>query len=198
MKPMDETKEIAAITAWLAEHLGAQRFRHSLAVADAAVRMGTARGLDEDRLRLAGLVHDMAKGMDNPDLIRIAEEQDLISDEAERMIPDLLHAPVAALMARSEFGIRDEQVLAGVAHHTLGRPGMSDFEKVIFLADMVEPGRSYPGREELAALAAADLDAAMLTGLDSTIRYCLERRRVLHPQTVHTRNYFLNIVKNRP
>lgn len=194
---MPETKEIEAIIAWLEERLGAERFRHSLAVADTAVRMGVARGLNEDRLRLAGLVHDMAKGMEGADLIRAAEGQDLVSDEAERVIPDLLHAPVAALMARSEFGIRDELVLAGVAHHTLGRPGMSDFEKVIFLADMVEPGRRYPGREELAALAESDLDAAMLMGLDSTIRYCLERRRILHPQTVHTRNYFLKIMQNR-
>lgn len=194
---MHQQKDLKAINDWLRERLGKERFKHSLAVAETAVQLGLPLGMDEDRLRVAGLVHDMAKGMNGLELIRIAEGQDLISDDSERMIPDLLHAPVAAVMARSEFGIRDEELLAGVANHTLGRPGMSDFEKVIFLADMIEPGRDYPGRQELADLAAVDLDAAMLSGLDATIRYCLERQRILHPRTIHTRNYFLKIKQGR-
>jgi len=153
--------------------------------------------MDEAKLRLAGLVHDMAKGLNNGQLVKIAEEQDLISDDVERLVPDLLHAPVGAVMARQQFGIRDDEILSGIAAHTLGRPGMSDFEKVLFLADMIEPGRSYPGREELAALADRDLDAAMLNGLDATIAYCLKRSRILHTRTVETRNYFLRLIKER-
>ncbi len=194
---MREYADINEIEAWLAAHLKAERCRHSLAVAETAVMLGSRLGLDNRKLRLAGLVHDLAKGLSDQLLLEIAEEQDLLTDDVERLVPDLLHAPVGAVMARQQFGIKDEEILAGIAAHTLGRPGMSNFEKILFLADMIEPGRSYPGRETLAALAETDLDAAMLSGLDSTIEHCLRRGRILHTRTVDTRNYFLRLINER-
>lgn len=192
---MDEKADIEKIVGLLRSRLSKGRFEHSIRVAETASKLGQIYGQDQSRLLLAGLIHDMAKSLDDATLLAIAEQEGLISHESERLIPDLLHAPVAAVIARNELGIADEQVLAGMANHTLGRPGMSDFEKIVFLADMIEPGRSYPGMEELAELTERDLDAAMLSGLDSTIAYCIKRGRILHPRTVDTRNYFLTIVK---
>ncbi|KUG04263.1 hydrolase (had superfamily), yqek [hydrocarbon metagenome] len=171
--------------------LSNKRYQHSLQVADTAVKMARRYGLDESRANLAGILHDYARDLSEGELLNIAVSNNLIGNQVERDIPDLLHGPVGAFLLKQELGTKDTEILSAISHHTLGSVGMSDLEKVIFISDMIEPGRSYNGVEELRELAYKDLDAAMLTGLESSIRHCLDTGKILHPHTVVVRNCFL-------
>ncbi|MFS8512340.1 MAG: bis(5'-nucleosyl)-tetraphosphatase (symmetrical) YqeK, partial [Planifilum fulgidum] len=93
---------------------------------------------------------------------------------------------------REELGVDDEEVLNAIRSHTTGRPGMSLLEKVVFLADYIEPGRSFSGVEEVRRLAREDLDRAILKALDNTIVYLVERGFKVYPLTILTRNDFLD------
>jgi len=171
--------------------LSDRRYRHSLQVASVARDMARDMGVDEDQAYLAGIVHDYAKGMSGGELLALAERHCLVEDEVERLAPDLLHAEVGAYLLATEHGVTDTQVLDAVRNHTLGRIGMSELEKIIFLADMIEPGRDFPGIERLRCVARRDLDQGMILAIESTLRYCMERRSLIHPRTVLVRNYIL-------
>lgn len=175
--------------------LSRNRMQHSLRVAEAAQELAVHYGEDAEKARLAGLVHDCAKGLSGAELVGIARQNHLFMHEIDFEIPDLLHAPVGSFLAEQEFGIEDPEILRAIRVHTLGAPEMSEFDKIIYLADMIEPGRDYPGLERLACLTWRDLDVAMLFALESTIKYCLDRGRILHPLTVQARNAFLRQVE---
>lgn len=184
------------IVAILERRLSEHRFQHSLAVAQAARELAQIFGEDTDLAYKTGLLHDYAKGIAAPELLAIAGKHGLIEDETEKKIPDLLHAPVGAWLLRIELGIEDPAVLEAVKVHTMGSLAMSKLDKIIFLADMIEPGRDYPGQQRLDCLARRDLDQAMLYGLDATIRYCMDQGRILHPRTIMVRNHFLEMIKD--
>ncbi len=189
-------KDYAEYTEVIHKRLSPARFRHSLQVAQVAAEMAGIYGVDPHKAYLTGLLHDYAKGISGGELLRMAGENGLIRDEADRQVPDLLHAPVGAYLLQHELGIADAEILKAVACHTLGALDMNELDKIIYLADMIEPGRDYPGMERLKCLAFRDLDQAMLYGLESTIRYCLDQRRILHPQTIAVRNHFLKEVSD--
>lgn len=175
--------------------LSAHRLQHSLDVAAEARALASQYGLDPEKAYTIGLLHDYAKGMSGTSLLALAEEHDLIEDETERQVPDLLHAPVGAFLLETELGIRDPELLQAVTVHTLGSMDMSAMDKIIYLADTIEPGRDYPGLERIKCVAGQDLDQAMLLAMDATIRYCLEKGRILHPRTIMVRNNFLVYIK---
>ena len=176
--------------------LSPHRLQHSLEVARSAAELARIYGEDPELSYKTGLLHDYAKGIPAPELIAMAAAHDLIEDEIEKKVPDLLHAPVGAHLLRVDLGITDAAVLEAVKVHTMGSLSMSRLDKIIFLADMIEPGRDYPGQSRLDCLARRDLDQAMLFGLDATIRYCIEQERILHPRTITVRNHFLEVIKS--
>lgn len=184
---IEEKEAMSIISARLSRH----RCQHSLEVAGMAKQMAEQYGEDQSRAYLTGLLHDYGKGISGGELIKIAEENQLITDEVYRQVPDLLHAPVGALLLEKDLGITDDAILQAVRHHTLGAVNMTSLDKIIYLADMIEPGRDFPGVERLRCLALRDMDEAMLYGLESTIKYCIDSGRILHPQTIATRNWFL-------
>lgn len=167
------------------------RFEHVLAVRDCALQLAGIHGGSIEEAGLAGLLHDYARDLPEEELLRIGEEEGLITCEVERQVPLLLHGPVGAHLVRRELGIDNLQVLEAISVHTLGSPGMGHLAKLIYIADMVAEGRSFPGVEELRRKAFENLSEALLLGFASTIRYCLERCRLIHPQTIAAWNYFL-------
>lgn len=175
----------------VSRRLTPHRLAHVLAVRDCAVELAKAHGEPAEKEGLAGLLHDYARDLPEEELLRIGEEEGLITCEIERQVPLLLHGPVGALLARRELGIEDPEVLEAISLHTLGGPGMGRLAKIVYLADMVAEGRNFPGVEELRKKAFEDLSEALLLGFASTIRYCLETRRLIHPQTLAAWNYFL-------
>lgn len=173
------------------------RFAHSMRVVNTALEMAEGLGLDKDRVHLAALLHDYAKGMAPKDLLTLAREHNLITCRAEEVQPDLLHGPVGAWLCRSKLGIRDEEVLRAIHYHTTGRAGMSPLEIVIYLADLIEPGRTYQGVQELKAVCEKDLRQGLLKAFDFTIQFILSRKLLLHPQTVEARNWLLLEINNK-
>lgn len=171
--------------------LSARRYEHSLQVAEEARQMAVRFGIDPGKAYFAGLIHDYGKGMSGAELLQTAEENQLIEDDVERRSPDLLHAPVGALLLKRDLNIDDVEVLNAVKHHTLGQVGMSDLDKIIYLADMIEPGRDFPGIERLRCVAERDLDNAMIIGIESTLRYCIDTQKLIHPRTIMVRNWLL-------
>ena len=178
--------------------LSTHRFQHCLGVAGAARDLAQLYGVDDEKAYLTGILHDYAKNLTAAQLLWVAGQDGQIADEAEKQIPELLHAPVGAYLLAEELGINDKEILEAVKAHTLGSMTMSLLAKIIFLADMIEPNRDmYPELERLRQLSRYNLDEAMLLGLESTIRYCLDEGRLLHPRTVEVRNMFLQKIKDK-
>jgi predicted HD superfamily hydrolase involved in NAD metabolism len=163
-------------------------------MADVARDLAEYYGVDVEKTYITGLLHDYAKGIPGDQLLAIAEENGLIEDEIERYIPDVLHAPVGAYLLKEELGIEDDAILNAVRFHTLGSLHMSEMDKIIYLADMIEPGRDFPGMERLKCLAFRNLDQGMLVGSQSTLKYCIDQGRIIHPKTVLIRNHFLMLL----
>ncbi|MCX5779642.1 MAG: bis(5'-nucleosyl)-tetraphosphatase (symmetrical) YqeK [Firmicutes bacterium] len=176
----------------ISARLSPRRLQHSLMVAQTARELAGDHCADADKAYLIGILHDYAKNLPAEELLAIAAAGELVGHEIEILLPGLLHAPVGAYLLARDLDIEDQEILQAVRVHTLGSTNMSVMDKIIFLADMIEPSRKiYPDLERLRQLCPRDLDQAMLLGLESTIRYCLERGTLLHPRTVEARNAFL-------
>lgn len=183
--------ELNEIQEKLCQQLSAKRMRHSLGVTETAMQLALRYGVPVEEARLAGLLHDYARDLPPETLLAVAEKAGLIGCPVDRLAPDLLHGPVAAWLIPQEFGINDPDILRAVAVHTLGVENMSCLDKIIYLADLIEPTRAYAGVEHLRALAVTDLDRAVYYGFNQTLTYCLQRNLFVHPQTILARNYLL-------
>jgi predicted HD superfamily hydrolase involved in NAD metabolism len=164
--------------------------RHIAAVAAEAKRLARLHGVDEDRAMMAALTHDIARAMEPEEILRLARELGLNPNEVEEAAPILLHGPVSACLLASRYGVEDEEVLASARWHSTGRAGMSAVEKVLFLADKVEPGKvaGRPDLEDVRRLAEADLDEAVLRYLDLQLAEAVRQGWPLHPDAVAARN----------
>ena len=125
------------IITWLKENLNEERFEHSLGVAEKAKELAIKFGLDKEKAELAGLVHDCAKCLSKEELIEIMDKYCSV-ESCERINPKTFHAPAGAYVAKKEFNIDDEEILSAIRWHTIGHNNMTDFEKVIFVADKIE------------------------------------------------------------
>ncbi len=167
--------------------------RHIEAVAAEARRLARLHGVDEERAALAAWTHDIVRATEPEELLRLARELGLNPNEVEEAAPILLHGPVAARLLGSRYGVEDEEVLAVARWHSTGRAGMSALEKVLFLADKVEPGKvaGRPDLEEVRRLAETDLDGAVLRYLDLQLVEAVRQGWPLHPDAVAARNELL-------
>jgi predicted HD superfamily hydrolase involved in NAD metabolism len=166
---------------------------HVLRVEVEAVRLATRYGVDVGRARVAALGHDLVRHKRPEELLTLAKRYGHASDEIELATPILVHGPVAARMLADDYAVADADVIAGVDCHTTARAGMSDLEKVLFIADKSEPQKlaERPAWDEVRRLADESLDAALLRFLDLHIEEALERRWLLHPRTLEARNALL-------
>jgi predicted HD superfamily hydrolase involved in NAD metabolism len=166
---------------------------HVFRVEAGAIALAERHSLERGTARIAALGHDLARHVPEDRLIALAIEHGLVPDDVERAEPILVHGPIARKILAAEYGIEDTDILEGVACHTTARPGMSAQEKVLFLADKVEPHKieRRPALEEVHDLAAKDLDAAMRRFLDLNLAEAIERGWHLHPRTILARNELL-------
>lgn len=188
---MDSFNDLESV---IKEKLVRQRFEHCMSVSLTASSLAKKHGYDVSAARLAGLLHDYARDMNENDLLAIAEQNNLISDPIELQVPLLLHGPVGALLVSRDFNIYDKEVLEAIAYHTTAAPGMSGLAGIVYLADIIEPLRVFPGVEALREIAQTDLNAAVLAALELGIDYCLERGLSVHPISIKARDYML--IKN--
>lgn len=180
----------------LEKRLSSKRFKHSQGVAETAVALAKRFGGDPLKARLAGILHDCAREVPRNTLLQTAEAFGIVLGDIERLEPALVHAKLGAKIAQAEYGVNDVEILQAIALHTTGGPSMTLLDKIIYLADFIEPGRTYPGVDNLRLLADTDLDRAVLAACDQTIRFLLEERGLLHPDTIEGRNALLTKMRS--
>ncbi len=188
-------QSIDEITSYLKTNLSEKRFLHTLGVAETAEALAKRWGADCSKAFLAGLVHDCAKELPFEKTLNLLEKSGHRITWLEKSASGILHAPLGAILAKSLFGIDDESVLNAVKYHTTGRENMTVLEKIVYIADFIEPGREYSESSELRKLAEVDLDRAALRETDFVIKFTIDKGRTLHPDTVSTRNYLLKVIK---
>jgi len=155
----------------LQKTLSRDRYRHTLGVEQTAVRLAQQYGEDVEKARVAALLHDCARCLDSAEMRRLVGEKG-----SGTTLRALMHAPAGAKLARERFGVTDESILSAIRWHTTGHEGMTRLEKIVYLADFIEPNRpNYPGIEELRQEAFRDLDRAVRMAAENTMRYVRER-----------------------
>lgn len=186
---------IDEITQYLKRNLSKERFNHTIGVAETAQSLATMWGEDSSLAFLAGLVHDCAKEVPVQDAVMKLSASGYVLDEVEKSSPALIHAPLGVLLAKEIFGINDQIVLDAIRYHTTGRTNMSLLEKIIYVADFIEPNRRYRESKIIRDLAFTDLDKAVLAEADMVIKFTIDKGRLIHPDTVIARNYYLKLTK---
>ena len=179
---------------WLKDNLVEERYIHSLGVMEAAVELARMFNLDEEKARLAGLLHDAAKCFPNEKLLEIIKEHIPEVHECELLNYKTLHAPVSAYLAKTKFNVTDVEILDAIRWHTLGRCGMSNFEKIIFLADKIEARtRDLTFRNECMELLKENngLDKALFKCFEATIKSLVDRRLAICHITIDVYNELL-------
>ena len=179
----------------LTKDLRPARFRHSRDVSRTAVRLAECWDIDIEKARLAGILHDCARNLKGAELLSVAISHGLELGDIEKLQPALVHAPLGAILAQHRFGITDPEILQAIRRHTTGAAHMSSLDKIIYLADCIEPGRNYQGVEQTRELAEKNLDAAVLIAYDHSIRFVLDGGGLLHQNTIEGRNSLLMEMK---
>lgn len=171
--------------------LDPERYRHTLAVADTAQKLAILHGESAERAYQAGLLHDCAKCADKSRLKEICEAYGVAWEPFFDKQPGMVHPFLGAAMAERDFGVTDPEILWAIRSHTTGRPGMCLLEKIVYLADYIEPGReSHPGLDEARDLCQKDLNAAMAYVLKKTIAYVEERGLMVYPLSREAFDYY--------
>ncbi len=182
----------------LKKYIDEERYAHTLGVMYTAAALAMCHGADLERAQVAGLLHDSAKCIPNPKKLKLCRQHNIPVSEAEQKAPYLLHAKLGAYLAREKYHIQDPEILSAIECHTTGKPAMTLLEKIIFLADYIEPMRSKAANlGEIRKLAFCDLDQAVYVTMRDTLRYLENARADLDSQTVVAYQYYEEIMKNR-
>ncbi len=184
---------------WMKDHLSEERYRHCLGTAKCAKDLAIKYGQDPEKAYIAGLLHDCAKCFKTEELLDIINKN-LNVDPNEMMNYKTLHAPVSAYCARKDFGICDEEILSAIRWHTLGKINMTTFEKIIFLADKIEPEtRDSEYIEKIQEILKEDygLDKALLKCYKETIKSLVKRNLKICPLTIDIYNNLLDITNGK-
>lgn len=180
----------------LQKQISPKRYRHTVGVAYTAASMAMAQGYDVSKAYLAGLLHDNAKGIDNDKKIRLCKKYGLSVSKTEEQNPELLHAKLGSYLAKKDFRIEDKDILNAIEFHTTGRKNMSLLEKILFVADYIEPNRKQiPNLEEVRYQAFHNLDKAVFLELEGTLAFLKDKAAVMDQTTYETYEYYKKELK---
>lgn len=171
--------------------LSPARRAHTERVAETAAALAARYGSDPHAARIAGLLHDWARETTHEALLAEAQVRGVAVDAIEAREPMLLHGKIAAARAVERFGLTDPELLAALAHHITGAPGMTRLAQVVFLADFIEPGRPYPAAAKAREAARRGLGEALLLTYNAIIIHVVTQGYLLHPRTLEARNELL-------
>lgn len=168
--------------------LSPKRFRHTQNVVEVAHQLADRFGCDHEQARLAALLHDCAKHLSGQQQLDYAKKHHLNIDSVCQNDPQLLHGPVAAVLASQRYGIKDPAILKAIECHTTGSKNMTTLDKIIYLADYIEKDRCFPGVDSIRQMAESDLDRATIMALTNCICHVAETEALLHQNTIEARN----------
>lgn len=186
-----------------------KRYEHTLSVAYTAANLAMVHGVDIEKALVAGILHDCAKCLSYRKQLSICKKNHITLSEMEKEDGSpLIHAKAGSILARKEYGIKDEDILNAICYHTTGRPQMSPLEKIIYIADYIEPGRKHAKRgdtdilylQNLTAarkLAYVNLDEALCRILGDTLSHLKEKCGQIDSMTLKTYEYYENKVQNK-
>jgi len=189
--------ELEEIKDYLKLNLSDKRFKHCLNTAETALELANIYGEDPHIAYISGIVHDCARELD------LTLQQSMLRElgtEVDSLIysnKELLHGYSAEHVIRQKFRIDDEIIITAVKYHTTGKEAMKLLEKIIFLSDVIEPSRSFPGIENIRQLSKYDLDEALIAAFDSSIRFLIGKKAMIHPNTVYARNFIITDLQNK-
>lgn len=169
-----------------------KRFEHSIGVEYTAACLAFVHGADLEKARLAGLLHDCAKGIPTKEKLEKAKKHGLAINQFEVSNPDLLHAKLGAYYAKAKYDVTDEDVLNAIASHTTGRPGMSLLEKIIFVSDYIEPNRKPIFELDIIRKEAfEDIDKCVIHILKNTLNYLEQTNVQIDVMTQKTYDFYV-------
>jgi predicted HD superfamily hydrolase involved in NAD metabolism len=168
------------------EKITPHRYQHTLGVVETAIHLAKLYSVDQQKAEVAAIFHDYAKFRDATEMKNIIKKVTEIPNDLLEYDKELWHAPVGAYLLEREVGITNSEVLDAIRYHTTGRPNMSPLEKVVCLADYIEPGRIFPGVEEVRVMAEEDLEKALAQSLLNTIVFLEKKGQKVYPLTRDT------------
>lgn len=174
--------------------LGKSRFDHTLRVLETAQELARRFHAPLEKVELAAVFHDYAKQRPTEDLRREIISSDLPKDLLDYH-SELWHGPVGAILAERQYGITDKEILGAIYCHTTGKPHMNKIEMIVYLADYIEPGRDFPGLEEVREAAEGDLLYACWIVSRNTISHLLNKGATIYPDSIHAYNDFTRKMK---
>ncbi len=190
--------DIKKIRKKMEKTLDPKRFEHTLGVAYTAAALAMCYQVDIYKAQIAGLLHDCAKCLSDEKKLSICEKHNMQITEIEQRNPFLLHAKAGSFITMNKFHIHDRDIINAILNHTTGRPDMSPLEKIIYIADYIEPGRKQaPNLTEIRRLAFRDLDLALVKILSDTLEYLKESGTEIDPMTQKTYEYYIKAADER-
>jgi predicted HD superfamily hydrolase involved in NAD metabolism len=178
------------------QQLTEHRYVHTIGVMNTSIELAERFNADVKKAELAAIFHDYAKFRPKEEMKSIIIKENMAADLLIHS-NELWHAPVGAYLVEKEVGITDVEILDAIKYHTTGRVNMNTLEKVIFLADYIEPGRIFPGVDEVRETAKTNLNKAVYEALRNTISFLLRRQQLVYPQTIHTYNDIVTLINER-
>lgn len=182
----DRTQVLEKINGAMSE----QRFRHVLGVEAAALELAQQYGCDERKASLAALLHDYAKEVADQVFLDLIDQYQL-GEELKAWGNNVWHGMVGAYKIRQDFGLEDQDILQAIQRHTVGAKQMALLDKVLYVADYIEPNRDFPGVEEARQLSKLSLDKAVAFATARTIAHLAQKRIPIYPQTIETYNAYI-------
>lgn len=174
------------------DHLDKERYEHTMGVMYTAAAMAMRYQVDMEKALIAGLLHDCAKCISSEQKLSLCKKYGIEVSALEKRNPSLLHAKLGAKLAKEKYDEKDEDVLNAITNHTTGRADMSMLEKIIFIADYIEPNRSKaPNLLEIRKMAFCDIDMALVKILQDTLKYLESTGSEIDPGTGETLEYYL-------
>ncbi|NGZ73765.1 bis(5'-nucleosyl)-tetraphosphatase (symmetrical) YqeK [Saccharibacillus alkalitolerans] len=180
----------------VSSQMPAKRWKHTLGVMQSAIELAERYGADPQRAELAAIIHDVAKYWPIQRQAAVIADNGLNADLLNYDAP-MWHSEVGAYVAEHEYGIEDREVVDAIRYHTSGREGMTLLDKIVCLADYIEPGRDFPGVDLIREKARLSLEEGLIAGFDSTLRVLVERGQTIFPTTVLARNDLIRQLAER-
>ncbi|RDU23041.1 bis(5'-nucleosyl)-tetraphosphatase (symmetrical) YqeK [Anaerosacchariphilus polymeriproducens] len=183
----------------LEKDLDTERYKHTLGVSYTAASLAMRYDFDIYKAQLAGLLHDCAKCISDSEKILICDREKIVISDFERENPFLIHAKLGAYLASTKYDVKDDEILEAITYHTTGRPNMSILEKIIYIADYIEPQRNKsPNLKKIRKMAFIDIDECLCMILEDCLKFLKGNgKHNIDPMTQKSYNYYLKKLKER-